>query len=122
MDELNQVWTNIIHNAVQACGGRGEITVETALEGEDVVVRIADNGPGIPAEVLPRIFEPFFTTKPKGEGSGLGLVIVKRIVEKHRGQIAVESRPGQTTFTVRLPVQGPGNRVMTPTVVSGSAP
>jgi signal transduction histidine kinase len=107
VDELNQVWTNIIHNAAQALGGHGEIAIETAQEGEHVLVRITDDGPGIPRDALPRIFEPFFTTKAKGEGSGLGLVIVKRIIDKHEGQIEVESAPGRTMFTVRLPVAGP---------------
>jgi signal transduction histidine kinase len=107
VDELNQVWTNLIHNAVQALGGRGDIAIETRLDGSDVEVAIEDNGPGIPAEVMPRIFEPFFTTKAKGEGTGLGLGIVKQIVEKHGGRVEVESRPGRTRFRVRLPVAGP---------------
>jgi signal transduction histidine kinase len=107
VDELNQVWTNLIHNAVQALGGRGEIVIETKLEGEMVAVTVEDNGPGIPADVLPRIFEPFFTTKPKGEGTGLGLGIVKQIVDKHAGDIQVRSRPGCTQFTVKLPLAGP---------------
>jgi signal transduction histidine kinase len=121
VDELNQVWTNIIHNAVQALGGRGEITVETAQEGSEVAVRIRDNGPGIPGDVLPRIFEPFFTTKSKGEGSGLGLVIVKRIIDKHDGAIQVTSVPGRTEFEVKLPVEGPKIRRVSSVVSSGSA-
>ena len=120
VDELNQVWTNIIHNAVQALGGRGEITVETVQQGSEVAIRIRDNGPGIPAEVLPRIFEPFFTTKSKGEGSGLGLVIVKRIVDKHDGTIQVTSVPGRTEFEVKLPVEGPKIRRAIPVVSSAS--
>jgi signal transduction histidine kinase len=107
VDELNQVWTNLIHNAVQALGGRGEIVIETRLDGANVTVAVEDNGPGIAPEVMPRIFEPFFTTKPKGEGTGLGLGIVKQIVEKHAGLIEVVSKPGCTRFTVRLPVGGP---------------
>jgi signal transduction histidine kinase len=107
VDELNQVWTNLIHNGIQALRGGGEIEIETFQKGEWIGVRISDSGPGIAADVLPRIFEPFFTTKPPGEGSGLGLDIARRIVEKHRGRIEVESRPGRTTFTVLLPVQGP---------------
>ena len=107
VDELNQVWTNLIHNAVQALGGRGDIVIETRVDGDEVAVSIEDNGPGIPEEVMPRIFEPFFTTKPKGEGTGLGLGIVKQIVEKHGGRIEVRSKPGCTRFTVRLPVAGP---------------
>jgi signal transduction histidine kinase/HAMP domain-containing protein len=107
VDELNQVWTNLLHNAVQALGGKGEITIETAREAGNAAVRIIDNGPGIPPEVMPRIFEPFFTTKPKGEGSGLGLGIVRRIVQKHGGSIEVASEPGRTCFTVKLPLDGP---------------
>jgi signal transduction histidine kinase len=113
VDELNQVWTNLIHNAVQALGGRGEITLETeppadpTAPGAMVTVRIIDSGPGITPADLPRIFEPFFTTKPKGEGTGLGLGIVRRIVEKHGGSVEVDSRPGRTAFSVRLPVAGP---------------
>jgi signal transduction histidine kinase len=107
VDELNQVWTNLIHNAVQALGGRGEIVIETRVDGREVAVAIEDNGPGIPVDVMPRIFEPFFTTKPKGEGTGLGLGIVKQIVEKHGGRIEVTSKPGCTRFVVRLPVGGP---------------
>jgi signal transduction histidine kinase len=105
--ELNQVWTNLIHNAIQAMDGRGEILIETKAENRDVIVAIEDNGPGIPADVAARIFEPFFTTKAKGEGTGLGLSICARIVEKHGGTIRVESRPGRTRFEVRLPVEGP---------------
>ncbi|MBL9013309.1 MAG: GAF domain-containing protein, partial [Myxococcales bacterium] len=108
VDELNQVWTNLIQNAQQALGVRttpGKIVVETALEGETAVVRVIDDGPGVPADVLPRIFEPFFTTKPKGEGTGLGLGIVRQIVDKHGGEIRCESEPGRTMFEVRLPVR-----------------
>jgi signal transduction histidine kinase len=105
--ELNQVWTNLIHNAAQAMGHRGELLIETKADGGEVEVAIQDSGPGIPADVLPRIFEPFFTTKGKGEGTGLGLSICARIVEKHGGKMRVESEPGRTRFTVRLPVEGP---------------
>jgi signal transduction histidine kinase len=107
VDELNQVWTNLIHNAVQALGGRGEILIETKLEGPMVAVSVQDNGPGIPSDVMPRIFEPFFTTKAKGEGTGLGLGIVKQIIDKHGGRIDVASKPGETRFTILLPVAGP---------------
>ena len=107
VDELNQVWTNLIHNAVQALGGEGEITITTRVDGDDVVVVVAYNGPGIPEAVMPKIFEPFFTTKPKGEGTGLGLGIVRQIIDKHGGTISVESRPGETRFSVRLPIAGP---------------
>jgi two-component system, NtrC family, sensor kinase len=105
--ELNQVWTNLIHNAVQAMDSRGELLIETSVEDGDVQVAIQDSGPGIPAEMVTRIFEPFFTTKSKGEGTGLGLSISARIVEKHGGAISVQSRPGCTRFEVRLPVDGP---------------
>ncbi|HXJ22180.1 MAG TPA: ATP-binding protein [Polyangia bacterium] len=105
--ELNQVWTNLIHNATQAMDGRGDILIETKVEDRDVLVAIEDTGPGIPADVAARIFEPFFTTKAKGEGTGLGLSICARIVEKHGGTIRVDSRPGRTRFEVRLPIDGP---------------
>ena len=104
MSELNQVWTNLIHNAVQAMKGVGTLTIETALQGECVSVRISDTGPGIPPEVLPRIFDPFFTTKPPGEGTGLGLGICHQIVWRHDGRIGVFSEPGRTTFEVLLPL------------------
>ncbi|MFH1132475.1 MAG: ATP-binding protein, partial [Pseudomonadota bacterium] len=107
VDELNQVWTNVIHNAVQAMGGNGKITIETFQDGDEVGVRISDSGPGIDSEILPHIFEPFFSTKRRGEGTGLGLGITRMIVEKHGGQIEVESRPGKTTFTIMLPIAGP---------------
>jgi signal transduction histidine kinase len=102
-DEIGQVWTNILQNAIQAMGGRGKLRVEAQNEGAYVRVSFTDNGPGIPPEILPRIFEPFFTTKPRGEGTGLGLDICRRIVEKHHGRIEVSSQPGQTTFHVFLP-------------------
>jgi signal transduction histidine kinase len=101
------VWTNLIHNAAQAMSHRGDLSIETKVEDGDVQVAIQDSGPGIPADVLPRIFEPFFTTKGKGEGTGLGLSICMRIVEKHGGTMRVESEPGRTRFTIRLPVEGP---------------
>jgi signal transduction histidine kinase/HAMP domain-containing protein len=104
--ELNQVWTNLIHNAIQAMDGRGEILIETKAQGGEVEVAIQDTGPGIPPDVAARIFEPFYTTKAKGEGTGLGLSITARIVEKHGGKISVDSRPGRTRFEVRLPVAG----------------
>ena len=102
--ELNQVWTNIIDNAIDAMGGNGQLRVRTYREDNCVVVEIADNGPGIPADVKPHIFEPFFTTKGVGEGTGLGLDTVQRIVKKHRGNIQVNSKPGDTRFQVWLPV------------------
>lgn len=107
VDELNQVWTNLIYNAVQAMEGNGIITISTFPDGSDIGVRIADNGPGIAKDVLPRIFEPHFSTKKRGEGTGLGLGIALKIVQKHGGQIAVETRKGYTSFTVLLPQSGP---------------
>ena len=105
--ELNQVWTNLIDNAIAAMQGEGEINIRTAREGDCVLVEIGDNGPGIPKEIQPRIFEPFFTTKPVGEGTGLGLDTVYRIVTRHHGDIRVESKPGDTRFRVRLPLVQP---------------
>jgi signal transduction histidine kinase len=102
--ELNQVWTNIIDNAIDAMGGTGELRVRTYREDNCVVVEIGDNGPGISPEVKPHIFEPFFTTKGVGEGTGLGLDTVQRIVKKHRGSIQVTSNPGDTRFQVWLPL------------------
>jgi len=103
--ELNQVWLNLIDNALDAVDSGGRVEVSADREGQKLVVRIADNGPGIPEGVLPRIFDPFFTTKPVGQGTGLGLDIVRRLVNRHDGQIDVESRPGHTVFTVTLPLQ-----------------
>ena len=102
--ELNQVWTNIIDNAIDAMHGKGELRVRTYRDDGCVVVEIGDNGPGIPEEVQPHIFEPFFTTKGVGEGTGLGLDTVQRIVKKHRGNIQVNSRPGDTRFQIWLPM------------------
>jgi signal transduction histidine kinase len=102
--ELNQVWTNIIDNAIDAMHGEGELRVRTFREDSCVVVEIGDNGPGIPPETQPHIFEPFFTTKGVGEGTGLGLDTVQRIVKKHQGTIQVTSKPGDTSFQVWLPL------------------
>jgi signal transduction histidine kinase len=102
--ELNQVWTNIIDNAIDAMHGKGELRVRTYRDDGCVVVEIGDNGPGIPPDVKAHIFEPFFTTKRVGEGTGLGLDTVQRIVKKHRGTIQVTSKPGDTCFQVWLPV------------------
>ena len=101
--ELNQVWTNLIDNAIDAMHGRGELQIRTYRDDGCVVVEIGDNGPGIPPEVQSRIFEPFFTTKAVGEGTGLGLDTVQRIVKKRRGSIQVKSKPGDTRFQVLLP-------------------
>ena len=103
-DELNQVWTNLIHNALQAMENSGTLTIDVTQQEQEVKICIADSGKGIPAEIMPKIFEPFFTTKPPGEGSGLGLDIVNKIIKKHRGRINVNSVPGKTTFTVFLPM------------------
>jgi signal transduction histidine kinase len=109
--ELNQVWSNIIDNAIDAMRGKGELRVRTYREDGSVIVEIRDNGTGISPENLPHIFEPFFTTKGVGEGTGLGLDTVQRIVKKHRGSIQVASKPGDTRFQVWLPLAdaaGPG--------------
>jgi len=105
--ELNQVWTNLIDNAIDAMGSKGELRVRTFREDDCLVVEIGDTGPGIPPEIQPRIFEPFFTTKQVGEGTGLGLDTVHRIVRKHHGSINFTSKPGETRFQVRLPVSNP---------------
>ncbi|MEU8979959.1 ATP-binding protein [Streptomyces sp. NPDC048309] len=103
--ELNQVWTNLIDNAVSAMGGEGTLTVRTALDHDNLLIEFRDTGPGVPVEIRDRIFDPFFTTKPVGEGTGLGLDISWRIVaNKHHGSIHVESVPGDTRFQVRLPL------------------
>lgn len=104
-DELNQVWTNLVHNALQAMDYRGTLTIKVTQEDQQVKMSITDTGKGIPKAIKSKIFEPFFTTKASGEGSGLGLNIVKKIIQKHNGHISVESQPGQTTFNVFLPIQ-----------------
>jgi signal transduction histidine kinase len=102
--ELGQVWTNLIHNALDAMGGAGTLEIRGWESEEGVVVEIVDSGPGIPPEIRPRIFDPFFTTKPEGSGTGLGLAITYGIVvNQHRGSIRVDSRPGRTVFEVALP-------------------
>ena len=105
--ELNQVWSNLIENALDAVEPSGEVIVRADTTGGHVTVRIVDDGHGIPPDVLGRIFDPFFTTKPIGEGTGLGLDIARRIVRAHEGQIAVDSRPGHTEFLVMLPISPP---------------
>ncbi|MDB6015822.1 MAG: Cyclic nucleotide-binding protein [Pedosphaera sp.] len=105
--ELNQVWTNLLDNAIDAVKGTGKICIGTGLEDDQLVVEIVDNGSGIPVDVQSRMFEPFFTTKGVGAGTGLGLVISNRIVgDRHGGEIEFESRPGETRFKVRLPING----------------
>ncbi len=102
--ELNQVWTALIENALDALGGQGQLRVACRLEGDMMLVEIWDTGPGIPPELQERIFEPFFTTKAPGKGLGLGLDNAMRIVRKHRGYLSVKSEPGSTCFRVRLPL------------------
>jgi signal transduction histidine kinase len=107
--DLNQVWTNLIDNAIQAMNGQGTLTIRTARENEQMIrVEICDDGPGIPEDIIDRIFTPFFTTKPFGEGTGLGLDLAWRIVvEKHAGNMSVQSKPGDTRFIVCLPLVAP---------------
>lgn len=103
-DEIGQVWTNIIHNALQAMNYSGSLHVEVKPVEQGVQVAITDSGPGIPEHILPKIFEPFFTTKPQGEGTGMGLDITMKIIKKHNGTVNVETQPGKTTFYVTLPL------------------
>jgi signal transduction histidine kinase len=106
--ELNQVWTNIIENAIDAMSGHGTITLRTAARDGYVLAEIEDDGPGMPSQVAARVFDPFFTTKPPGKGTGLGLNISHNIVvQEHKGRIEVDSRPGRTTFRVLLPIAAP---------------
>ena len=102
--ELNQVWANLVDNALDAANSDVQVTAQA--HGHTVVVRVVDDGLGIPHATLERIFDPFFTTKPVGQGTGLGLDIARRIIRKHRGDIGVESRPGHTEFCVTLPING----------------
>jgi signal transduction histidine kinase len=103
-DELIQVWTNLIHNSIQAMNYRGSLEIRTLEDINEVKVEISDSGAGIPPEIQSRIFDPFYTTKPAGEGSGLGLHISQKIIEKHQGRIEVVSQPGKTKFSVCLPI------------------
>lgn len=116
--ELNQIWMNLIDNALDAVSSEGRIEIRAAQELDRVVVRIADNGPGIPAELQTRIFEPFFTTKGVGKGTGLGLDIARRMLTRHNGEIALESAPGRTEFQVRLPIAPGTRRSSTPASVA----
>jgi signal transduction histidine kinase len=104
--ELNQIWANLVDNALDAVGTGGRVAVTARREGNRVVVEVADDGPGIAADVRERIFDPFFSTKDVGKGVGLGLDLVRRTLERHDGEIDVESRPGRTVFRVRLPAEG----------------
>lgn len=107
-NELDQVWTNLIDNAIGAMHGEGQLALITRREADGVAVEVADTGPGIPPEIMPHLFESFFTTKPAGVGTGLGLEISQRIVQQHHGTIEVLSQPGNTRFIVRLPVRAAG--------------
>ena len=112
--ELNQVWTNLIDNAIFALDKNGTLTIETSWDAKNVTVQIIDNGAGIPKEIISRIFDPFFTTKKMGEGTGIGLDIVNRIVKSHNGEIKVDSEPGKTVFSVYIPtVQNPESQQLT---------
>ena len=102
--ELNQVWSNIIDNAIYALPAQGELTIETSHSDDSIQVSITDNGSGIPKEIIHRIFEPFFTTKKMGEGTGIGLDLVKRVIEHHHGEVKVHSDPGRTTFEISIPL------------------
>ena len=104
-EQLNQVWANLIHNAIQAMGRQGKLDITATGHQGLIRVQVTDSGCGIPAEIQDKIFEPFFTTKVAGVGTGLGLDIARQIIQQHHGQIEVESQPGRTTFTVWLPIQ-----------------
>jgi signal transduction histidine kinase len=102
--EINQVWEKLVDNALDAIAHQGRVTITATARGDSIIVRVADDGPGIPEEIRARVFDPFFTTKPVGQGAGLGLDIARRIVHQHRGDIDFTTRPGHTVFRVRLPV------------------
>jgi signal transduction histidine kinase len=104
--EINQVWQKLIDNALDAAPHEGQVTITAAARGDSVIVRVADDGPGIPEEIRARVFDPFFTTKPVGQGTGLGLDLARRIVHLHRGDIEFATQPGRTVFRVRLPAAG----------------
>jgi signal transduction histidine kinase len=104
--EINQVWQKLVENALDAVGPQGHVTITATARGDSIIVRVADDGSGIPEEIRGRVFDPFFTTKPQGQGAGLGLDFARRIVHQHRGDIDFTSRPGHTVFRVRLPVAG----------------
>jgi len=106
--EINEIWMNLIDNALDAAPARGHVDVKAAQEGASVIVRVVDDGAGIPADIQEKIFDPFFTTKSVGKGTGLGLDIVRRIVQSHNGDIEMASRPGRTEFCVKLPLSGKG--------------
>jgi signal transduction histidine kinase len=101
--EINQVWQKLLDNALDAVGSQGRVTITATTREGSIIVRVADDGPGIPEEIRARVFDPFFTTKPVGQGAGLGLDIARRIVHLHRGDIEFTTQPGRTVFRVRLP-------------------
>jgi signal transduction histidine kinase len=105
--ELNQVWANLIENALDAVGEQGKVEVSAGVLHGQLVVKVVDNGPGIPQEIRSRIFDPFFTTKPVGAGTGLGLDTVRRVVRQHDGDVELSSEPGRTEFRVVLPIGAP---------------
>ena len=102
--ELNQIWANIVDNALDAVPEAGQVDITASCDNRRVIVRIVDNGPGIAQEIRAHLFEPFYTTKPVGKGTGLGLDIVKRLVNHNDGEIDVETAPGRTEFRVTLPL------------------
>jgi len=108
--EMNQVWTNIIDNAIYAMPKNGELTIETSFDSQNVYVKIIDNGKGIPQEILSKIFDPFFTTKKVGDGTGIGLDLVNRIIKHHNGEIKVHSKPGRTEFAICIPIPDPKSK------------
>ncbi len=121
--ELNQVWTNLIDNAADAMGGRGTITLRTRRDGDDVLVEVADEGPGVPEAVRQRLFEPFVTTKGPGRGSGLGLDSARRIVERrHGGALTFTTSPQGSVFTARLPLRAPAQEVAQPVATPNASP
>ncbi len=119
-EELLQVWGNLIGNALQAMGGKGTLEIVLDRTEEDLVVCVTDSGPGISAENQAKIFDPFFTTKPSGEGCGLGLSIVTKILDKHKGRVEIASQPGKTQFTVSLPLGDANGKGLSPESLSGA--
>jgi signal transduction histidine kinase len=110
VSELNQVWTNLIDNSVFAMAKNGKLIIETSYDEKNIMVAVIDNGCGIPSEIVSRIFEPFFTTKKMGDGTGIGLDVVSRIVKNHNGEIKLQSEPGRTAFSICIPrVQKPAS-------------
>jgi signal transduction histidine kinase len=118
--ELNQVWMNLIDNALDAIAEGGHIDIGAHTEVDRVVVSVVDDGSGIPEDVMPRIFDPFFTTKPPGQGTGLGLEITRRLVNRYRGDISVESRPGRTRFRISLIAEKPAAATSSEQVDAGN--